>query len=324
MRINQSKLWRYIILPATFSILTTLITGLIPNQPEASIIGAYYYGLPKSWLVKIPLQNEINFITRNFIIDFSIFYILFTFSSALINWRKYLVRKTRSLKFLTIFGLSAFFTKIIAEIIHEIIGHGLFVQIFEGKITNINISYIWPYKVSSIAWTGHFSNWQMALIHGGGILTCLIFTGILQALLILRVLKNQKLTLIFFWLSFWTFLNPAGYLIIGGIRPFGDISNLISDGILTKQISLIIGITIFAVGYFSISRIFSDIIYKNKISRDIRGIRFYLALFWLLTFFLTTAAVIGNQWPIYYILLGILPAFVSLFVPVKMLFGELS
>lgn len=317
MKINYSELFKFIIFSAILSISITAITGLIPNPPDASIIGTEYYGLPIYWLTKIPLQNETNFIVTNFVLDFLIFFTISGLSLYFISRRKAGVQRSKGLKFITIFSLSAFLTKIVSEFIHEVLGHGLFVLLFGGTITKIDISLSWPYEFSSIGWSGSFTGWQMAWIHGGGILISLIFTGIIQAFLVLKVVKNWASTSALLWLSFWTFLNPTGYLIIGGISPFGDISDLIKDGILTKQISLFIGLSIFLLGLFSLSKIFSDIIYRTELAADKRKIRFYLFLFWLLIFPLTVVAFLGHDWPIVYLLMGLIPAFASLFIPIK-------
>lgn len=319
MEIDLNKLSKFMIFSAVLSISITAITGLIPNQPDASIIGADYYGFPKPWLVKIPLQQETNFIATNFVLDLLIFFILSALLLIIVSWQRARIGKNRGLKLLTLFSLSAFLTKIVAEFVHEVLGHGLFVLLFGGKITEINISLLWPYEFSSIGWSGSFTSCQLPWIHGGGILICLIFTGILQAVLVLKVVKNWQLASVLFWLSFWTLLNATGYLILGGISPFGDVSDLISDGVLTKQISLFIGLSIFLTAFFSLSRIFSGIVYRTGIAINKTKIRLYLVLFWLLIFPLTLVAVIGRGWPIVYLPMGFLPAIATLFIPIKIL-----
>lgn len=56
-----------------------------------------------------------------------------------------------------------------------------------------------------------------------------------------------------FWLAFWTFVNSTGYLIIGGLTPFGDVHELIMLGVLTSLFSLVIGIIIFVIGFVTLS-----------------------------------------------------------------------
>lgn len=136
-------------------------------------------------------------------------------------------------KFLATFLFLAFVMKIIGEFVHEVMGHGFFVLLFGGKIVRVYISLLWPYELSYIGWNGNFETWQMPWIDGGGILICLIVSFVLQTLLLLGIVRDWRFLTPLFWLSFWTFLNPTGYLIMGGIKPFGDIAALIREGVLT-------------------------------------------------------------------------------------------
>lgn len=161
------------------------------------------------------------------------------------------------MKFLFKFLLLGFITKIAGEAIHEIIGHGLPVLLFGGTITRIHIAITWPYELSSISFTpppGGFEPWQAALIEGGGILVSLTVTCVIQAFLLTRKL-SWPISTSLFWLAFWTFINPTGYLSIGGVSPFGDVWNLINKGIISKEGSLISGLFLFLVDLFSLSAI---------------------------------------------------------------------
>ena len=150
-------------------------------------------------------------------------------------------------KFLMAFLSLGFVAKILGEVVHEVMGHGLFVVAFGGRITNINISLLWPYKLSGIGFShppGGFQPWQEVLVDGGGIIICLVVSFIIQLILLLSFSKkgNWVVTSMLFWLAFWTFINPAGYLVVGGLEPFGDIANLITAGIMTQQLAFILGI----------------------------------------------------------------------------------
>jgi len=128
----------------------------------------------------------------------------------------------------------AFVTKFVGEFVHEVMGHGFFVLLFGGKIVNIHLSLLWPYELSYIGWSGTFMPWEQTWIAGGGILVCFIVSRILQELLLFNIIKDWRLSTPLLWLVFWTFLNPTGYLIIDGVRPFGDVASLIEDGVLTQ------------------------------------------------------------------------------------------
>jgi hypothetical protein len=212
-------------------------------------------------------------------------------------------------KFLMVFLSLGFVTKILGELVHEILGHGLFVVAFGGRITSIHISLLWPYELSSIGFappsTG-FLSWQEVLVDGGGILMCLIVSFILQAILLSSVSKRAHwvVSATLFWLACWTFLNPAGYLVIGGIKPFGDVANLISAGVMTQELSLILGLLTFLVSLFTLSMILRNILSKAGINQDAR---WSIALFWLIIPLLTLFSVVGLGQPLIVALLGFIP-----------------
>jgi len=46
------------------------------------------------------------------------------------------------MKFLSIFLSIGFITKILGEVIHEVMGHGLFILLFGGTVTRVHISLL--------------------------------------------------------------------------------------------------------------------------------------------------------------------------------------
>jgi hypothetical protein len=50
-------------------------------------------------------------------------------------------------RFLAVTVLSSYVTTVLAGIIHEVLGHGLFILLFGGKITNVHISFLWPFEL---------------------------------------------------------------------------------------------------------------------------------------------------------------------------------
>ena len=153
--------------------------------------------------------------------------------------------------FLASFMILGFVMKLVSEFVHEVCGHGLFVLLFRGEITNVYISVLWPYGLSYINWSppNTFTSIQTAWIYGGGILACLCVSFLAQVLLLVKKKISWYFTITLFWLAFWTLINSTGYLIIGGLTPFGDIKRLIGLGVLTSLISLVIGLIIFVTGF---------------------------------------------------------------------------
>jgi hypothetical protein len=196
----------------------------------------------------------------------------------------------------------AFSMKVAGEAIHELIGHGIFVLLFGGEVVTVHISLLWPYELSFIEWSGSFAGWQQAWVDGGGILVSLVVSFACQTLLLLKIVKNRFLSASLLWLSFWTFLSPAGYLIIGAIRPFGDVVALISEGVLTQGTSLLIGIGIFLLSFFSTTPILANLLSSVDLVRDVKGLRIALSLFWLIVPTVTAINCLGRGQPLVYLL----------------------
>lgn len=212
-------------------------------------------------------------------------------------------------KFLMAFLSMGFVAKILGEVVHEVMGHGLFVVVFGGRITYVNISLLWPYKLSSVGFSpppSGFQPWQEVLVDGGGIIMCLVVSFILQLILLLNLSKkgNWVVSSMLFWLAFWTFINPVGYLAIGGIEPFGDIANLIYAGVMTQQLAFILGLILFLINIFSLSIILRNVLRKAKVNKDAK---WSIVLFWLIVPLLTLFSVAGLGQPLIIALLGFIP-----------------
>lgn len=207
-------------------------------------------------------------------------------------------------RFLVVLIFLAFAMKVAGELVHEVMGHGFFILLFGGEIARMHISLFWPYELSSITPNqpkGGFEAWQLVWIDGGGILVCLLVSWVIQALLLFRVVKKWPLSTLLLWLSFWTFLNPTGYLIIGGIRPFGDVAALIAKDVLTQELSLVIGLLIFIAAFFSISKILTDLLLSLDLRRGVKEVRISISLFWLVVPTITALYCLGTRQPLIYL-----------------------
>lgn len=220
--------------------------------------------------------------------------------------------------FLAISLVIAFATKVVGEIVHEVAGHGLFIVLFGGQVTSVHISLLWPYELSHIGWSGSFMRWQQIWIAGGGILVCLTVSVILQTLL-LSLIKEWRTSIVLFWLAFWTFLNPAGYLIIGGVRPFGDVASLIAAGVLTRELSLLVGSLLFVAAFLSLSKILITQLTIANIVESVNGLRLSLTLFWAIIPVVTMITCLGMRLQIFYFqvftALSLVPPLVAMLMP---------
>ncbi len=221
--------------------------------------------------------------------------------------------------FLAIAFSIAFVTKVIGEIVHEIAGHGLFIVLFGGQITSVHISLLWPYELSYIGWSGSFMRWQHIWIAGGGILVSIIVSSILQTLLLFNVIKDWRSSTLLLWLAFWTFLNPTGYLIIGGVKPFGDVASLIAAGVLTQERSLLVGLILFVAAFLSLSKILITQLSITNVVESVNGLRLSLTLFWAIIPVITMVACLGMRLQILYFqvftTLSLVPPLVAMLVP---------
>ena len=211
---------------------------------------------------------------------------------------------------LVVFCAVGFLAKVASEAVHEALGHGLPVVLFGGEVKEIHISLLWPYELSHIRWAGAFEAWQMPWIQGGGMLACVSAFALLQVLARTRVhgwLTSYSL----FWLSFWTLLNPAGYLVVGGIRPFGDVQALIGLGGFTPGSVLVLGVAHFLAGFLLVSTHMRRIVLA-EVPVGERAAWLYVSAFWLLLPPLAALALLGMGMPLGYALLGLAPSALAL------------
>jgi len=307
-------------------VLVSLATGLYEGD-IVSILEVRYYGYPLVWRIT-NLNGPTEYVLTHLAIDAMVWVTVSLMALFILQRVGAHLLKTSAIDtavkekdvrtFLAYFLILAFVMKAVGEFVHEALGHGLFVVLFGGRIVRVNISLLWPYKLSSIELSGNFEAWQLPWIDGGGILVCLTVSCIIQALLLWKV-KNWRIVVPLFWLAFWTFLNPTGYLIIGGIKPFGDISQLIVEGVLSQTSSLVIGLITFALAFFSLSRIFKDIVSNAGFIKNKKQLRVCLSLLWLIIPLITLMAITGlgflSSFSLLLFAISLCPSIVALLLP---------
>lgn len=164
-------------------------------------------------------------------------------------------RNIRNRTFIPAFLFAGFVMKMVGEAVHELLGHGSFALLFGGQVTYVYISLLWPYEFSYVGLSiPSAMPDQMAWIVGGGILVSAIVSFLIQFLLLWKYIRWQ-FSLPLFWLSFWCHINATGYLIVGGISPFGDVEELMRLGALTSLLAVMLGAALFLAGFFLLSEI---------------------------------------------------------------------
>ncbi len=199
-------------------------------------------------------------------------------------------RRREYARFLLMFVFLGFMMKIISEFIHEM-GHVSTVLMLGGEVLGVSIRAEWPFTLSHTKWiipdpTGV----NLALIAVAGIVfeTVTSITG--QAMLFLRRGMRPVYSVSIFWLSFWTYLSPVVYLLMGALHPFGDILDLVNAVQVPRLLIGGVGIALFVSCTYSLSLILRNI-FLNIL--DLKAASNAVSYFWavLHTFFVIVTVV---------------------------------
>jgi len=216
-------------------------------------------------------------------------------------------RRHSATLFIIFFVIVGLVMKMVSEVIHEVIGHGTFIAIFGGSIQDVYISILWPYELSYITplWPTTLTDSQLAFFYYGGIIFSLAVSFALQLLLFRKGGGNLWLQLSLFWLAFWCLLSATGYLVVGGLSPFGDMMWLISHRFINPIAAILVGTLVFLPCFF----LLQPILRRNlaKVFTETKA-RLAVSAFWLSVPIVATLAILGR---------GTLPALV--FLPISLI-----
>ena len=132
------------------------------------------------------------------------------------------------------------------------------------------VAWLWPLRLGHayVEFPSGTSNFAYALMKSGGIITCLT-AALISELVIYRFFKHNQqkpmkfwiflLPHIFFWYGFWAYANSVGYLLVGSILNFGDISGLAMYAGISPWLFVIPGFLFFTLLYYVISLNFYNI-----------------------------------------------------------------
>lgn len=173
-------------------------------------------------------------------------------------------RRREYARFLLMFVFFGFIMKISSEFIHEM-GHTFTVMMLGGKILGISIRAEWPFTLSHTKWVlPNPSNMELALIAVAGILFETVTSIVGQSILFMRRRLRPVYAISLFWLSFWTYLSPVVYLVMGAINPFGDVLDLVNAMPVPSFLILSLGVIMLISSTYTLSlilrRIFSDVL----------------------------------------------------------------
>lgn len=157
------------------------------------------------------------------------------------------------------FVFLGFAMKILSEFIHEM-GHASTVLLLGGEILGISIRAEWPFTLSHTRWViPDPTPVNLALVAVAGIVfeTVTSITG--QTILLLRKEMRPVYAVSVFWLSFWTYLSPVVYLLMGALHPFGDVLDLLNAVSVPRLLIGGVGAFLFVSCTYSLSLILRDI-----------------------------------------------------------------
>jgi hypothetical protein len=199
-------------------------------------------------------------------------------------------RRKEYARFLLMFVFIGFAMKILGEFIHEM-GHAFTVLMLGGEVLDVSVRAEWPFTLSHTTWViPNPTQMNLAMIAVAGILFETVTSLVGQSILILRRRMRPVYSISIFWLSFWTYLSPVVYLLMGAFHPFGDVLDLVNAIQVPRFLIGGIGVVIFISCTYLLSLILRDI-FSNIL--DISTASDAVSYFWafLHTFFVLVTIV---------------------------------
>jgi len=199
-------------------------------------------------------------------------------------------RRREYARFVLMFVFLGFAMKVVSEFIHEM-GHVSTVLLLGGEVLGVSIRAEWPFTLSHTRWIiPNPTGVNLTLIAVAGIVfeTVTSITG--QAILLLRKEIKSVCSVSIFWLSFWTYLSPVVYLLMGALHPFGDVLDLVDAVQVPRLLIGGAGAALFVSSTYSLSLILRNIFLDLL---DLRAASNAVSYFWavLHTFFVIVTVV---------------------------------
>jgi hypothetical protein len=230
----QTRRLRFIVIAIVCGVLLALATGLIENQPEASITIYKFYGYPLVWRMT-DLNGNTQFVPTNFAID-AVFWIIISILAVIILE----VLKSRvGLKYGTLLLPLVLFIPLglLMDFVHEF-GHVIWGTVVGGRLTSMKVAYfeIYPqlaitskFQLGLVTFTGLPTEFAYGAMQLGGSLTTNLVSWFLALILLRTSLRFETqvalrtLGLIgFLDLPFYVLFPQIGlrhWIFLGGCQP---------------------------------------------------------------------------------------------------------
>ena len=189
--------FKLLVVAIVCGVLISLATGLVENPPEASIIGAKYYGYPLVWrVVIISLTTSVDFRFISLAVDM-VFWIVFSFLALIFTEKIVLPRLGAGFDFRRLVLPLVLFVPLglVTDFVHEF-GHAVWGIAVGGHLKYMQIAYLVVYP--RLAVTPSFllgyvevADLSTPFAHGVFLLGGSLTTNIVSWLLALILLKKQ-------------------------------------------------------------------------------------------------------------------------------------
>ena len=256
---HQFPVTTLIIFGLCFAISTL---GYSEVDPAITIERVVRYGFPMTWLkattlILPPSPTQYTVLWFELFVNI-IFYLALSLGISFIilkttQHREEPVKSSLWARVLLVI-LVAYPTRLLSCGIHELLGHGLWAWIFGADRVWFHVSWLgfgwctWDPPLGDVA--------RVMAMAGGLINTFIIGAAILTFLFLVNKKGGSYLRLFLFWLGFWTTINQAGYLLLGGFTSQGDPSSLHSLTGIPLGFFMLLGFGLFLVVYLATSVLF--------------------------------------------------------------------
>jgi len=214
------------------------------------------YGFPMTWL-KVTTFTFPPAPTLYAVLWLELFVDIITYL-ALSSIISFIIIKAKQKRFLFVI-LAAYFTKLLACGIHELLGHGLWAWIFGANTIEVYVSWL---GFGWCQWNPPLESYigNVMAMAGGLLNTFIVGIAILMFLVWTHKKGGLYLRIFLFWLGFWATTTQPSYLLLGGFVTRGDPWQLHLLTGVPISLFMLLGFGLFLIIYPILSMLFiSDV-----------------------------------------------------------------
>ena len=224
--------------------------------------------------------------------------------------QKFFVVNRKKILIILFLLLTGYLVRILSEISHELLGHGLFTVLFGGSIESVHISLISPFDISHITLNRDDLTFEQNLIViASSMIVDLSLSFTIQIFLLIKRIDWKK-SVPLIWFAFWCHNTETGIIIGNSVsRLEGDMTGLIEAGIISAAYAFVLGVILYFIGFVSLSTIIRRLLISESIDESKVG--YYVLLIWMIVPLNVTLHALYTGF-LLNILFGTIPVFTSL------------